>query len=179
MEIEKLQYPIGKYFSPDKIDSSLIEKWIQIIESFPARLSETVSGLSEAQLGWLYRPDGWSIRQVVHHCADSHMNSLVRFKLALTEDTPSIKPYFESKWANMPDANTADISDSLKIIEGLHARWVVLLKSMSSINLKQQFYHPEYDATFTLDEVIGMYAWHSDHHLAHIKLAIEQKGQVK
>ncbi|MGK4566372.1 YfiT family bacillithiol transferase [Flavobacterium sp. 3HN19-14] len=117
------------------------------------------------------------MKQVVHHCADSHMNCLVRFKLTLTEETPTIKPYDESKWATLKDSLNDDISDSLKIIEGIHAKWVILLKSMNEKQFSRRFFHPESQKTFALDEITGFYAWHCNHHLAHIEQALSHKNQ--
>lgn len=173
--IIKLKYPIGKFKRPDVINNEVIENWIYEIELFPSRIWDLVNGLGERELKWRYRPGGWTIQQLVHHCADSHMNSFIRFKLSMTEDAPSIKPYYEDKWAEMPDYDLVPIGESIKIIEGLHSRWIVLLKSLSSEDLKKEFIHPEHGRRFTLAENIGIYAWHSNHHLAHIKLALKNK----
>lgn len=177
MEIEKLKFPIGKFIKPEIISSSDSANWISEIELFPNRIKEITNSLSIEQLQWIYRPEGWSIAQVVHHCADSHMNSFTRFKLALTEDVPTIKPYEEAKWATLIDGLDTNISPSIKIIEGLHYRWTLLLKSLDQNQLHKQFIHPETKKTYQLDEVIGLYAWHCNHHLAHIKQALLYKGQ--
>lgn len=124
--------------------------------------------LTDKELDTTYRIDGWTIRQVIHHCADSHMNSFIRFKLALTEDNLVIKPYFEERWAELIDSKQMPITSSLNIIEGIHERWVILIKNLTSIDLKKTFIHPESGKRFYLDEIIGMYAWHSNHHLAQI-----------
>ena len=171
----KLKYPIGKFNRPDRIDSKQIEMWIREIELFPDRLKLITEKLTEEELKLSYRPGGWTIQQLVHHCADSHMNSFIRFKLSLTEENPTIKPYFEDRWAEMPDYSLVDTKESLKIIEGLHVRWVILLKSLDFSDLKREFIHPEYGKRFTVGENIGIYAWHSNHHLAHIKLALQSK----
>jgi len=176
VNIEKLRFPIGQFEKPSKIDQEHINQWINDILQFPSRLSEIVRSLTEAELEWKYRPGGWTICQVVHHCADSHMNSFIRFKLTLTENIPTIKPYFEDRWAEGPDSNNLEILDSVKILEGLHARWTILLKSLSTVDLKKTFMHPEHDKAIALEENIGIYAWHSNHHLAHIRQAIEFKG---
>jgi len=131
--------------------------------------------LSEVQLDTAYRPGGWTVRQVVHHCADSHMNSFIRFKLALTEENPTIKPYHEDKWAEMADAKNLPIEPSLKILEGLHDRWAILIKSLSDQDLQKTFYHPANQKTITLATTIALYAWHSRHHLEHVKLVNEGK----
>jgi hypothetical protein len=168
MADEQLRYPIGQFIKPDQITKDIISIWIHDIASFPERLRIEVDGLSDEQLDTPYRPEGWTIRQVIHHCADSHMNSFIRFKLALTEDHPTIKPYFEDRWADLPDSKQITVDSSLKILEGLHERWVVLLNSLTEIDLSRTFYHPENRQAIRLDENIGIYAWHCNHHLAHI-----------
>lgn len=173
--IIKLKYPIGKFARPEIIDSEQIESWINEIELFPERIKELTEKLSDEDLRLRYRPEGWTIQQIVHHCSDSHMNSFIRFKLSITEDLPTIKPYYEDKWAEMPDYNSVNIIESIKIIEGLHSRWIVLLKSLSLDDLNREFLHPEHGKKLTLGENIGIYAWHSNHHLAHIKLALGNK----
>lgn len=122
-----------------------------------------------------YRPEGWTIRQVVHHCADSHSNAFTRFKLALTEENPSIKPYKENLWAELPDVTTAPVDWSLKIIANIHKRWVVLLKSMSIADFERTYFHPESNRVWKLFEVLALYAWHCNHHLAHVKQAKKMK----
>lgn len=170
-DIEKLKYPIGRFQEPPNITREHIEKWINVIENFPHRLTNEVRDLTEVELEKQYRPDGWTIKQVVNHCADSHMNSLIRFKLALTEETPTIKPYFENLWAELPDSKNYPIDDSLKILTGLHARWVNLLKNIHEDDLEKEFLHPETKEKVSLKTNIGIYAWHCEHHLAHITIA--------
>ncbi len=155
MEIEKLKYPIGKFSYPAVIDGSLVDQWIEDIESFPEKLKKEVDGLSEIELKWRYRPDGWNISQVVHHCADSHMNSLVRFKLTLTENKPTIKPYFEDRWAELIDSNSAPIEWSLTLIDGLHKRWIYLLKNLEKSDFSKTFIHPETGREIRIDENIA------------------------
>ena len=174
---EKLKFPTGKFLRPDPISKNDLETWIATIENFPSNLKILTSTLSVEELNWIYRPKGWNIKQVVHHCADSHINSFIRFKLALTEDVPTIKPYEEALWAELADGNSNDILPSLQIIEGVHTRWVLLLKSLGSTELKRQFFHPENLKIASLEETIGVYAWHCNHHLAHIKQALLHKGQ--
>lgn len=166
--INSLQFPIGKYIKPETITLEILDNYILDIETFPSRLKIEVLNLTDSQLDTAYRPDGWTIRQVINHCSDSHMNSLTRFKLALTEDKPVIKPYFEDRWAELADSKSMPIEPALKILEGIHARWTVLLKSLSSSDLAKTFIHPEHGIEFRLDENIGVYAWHCNHHLAHI-----------
>ena len=168
---ERLKYPIGKFEKPAIIENAQIERWIKSIEAFPQQLSQEVRGLSEEELEQQYRPDGWTIRQVVNHCADSHMNSLIRFKLALTEDTPTIKPYQEDRWAELPDTKKFPVESSLKLLNGLHERWGCLLRNLSDEQLDRQFKHPETQELISLKTNIGIYAWHGEHHLAHVRNA--------
>lgn len=177
MELEQLKYPIGNYKKPELINRALIDEWINDIESFPVRLKKVISKLNTDQLNWRYRPGGWTIKQVIHHCGDSHMNSFIRFKLALTEDNPTIKPYFEDRWANTPDAQSDDISFSLDLLTGLHAKWSILLKSFDKNDLEKTYFHPEHNKEFTIKETISIYSWHCNHHLAHIEQAITHKGE--
>lgn len=169
MTLEKLKYPIGRYQKPTEITSDILKKNIQDIEDFPLKIRKEVEELSDDQLDTPYRSGGWTIRQLVNHCADSHMNSLIRFKLALTENKPIIKPYFEDRWAELPDSKNILIEPALKLIEGLHGRWVELLKSLTNKQLATTFIHPEHNKEFSLEETIAIYAWHCNHHLAHIK----------
>jgi hypothetical protein len=171
MSDEHLKYPIGHFSRPDLITNEIISQWIEDIASFPGRLRNIITGLSDDQLNLTYRPGGWTILQVIHHCADSHMNSFIRFKLALTEDQPTIKPYYEDRWAELPDTKQITVESSLKILEGLHERWTHLLRALTKSDCARTFYHPETKKTIRLDENIGIYAWHCNHHLAHIMMA--------
>lgn len=173
MSTEHLQYPIGQFSMPESIIKEIVSHWIDEIASFPERLRIAVSELSDEQLEHTYRPGGWTIRQVIHHCADSHMNSFIRFKLALTEDQPTIKPYYEDRWAELQDTKNMTVQSSLKILEGLHLRWTHLLRALTETDYARTFYHPENKKTIRLDENIGIYAWHCNHHLAHIRQAIK------
>ncbi|MEO6820913.1 MAG: YfiT family bacillithiol transferase [Ginsengibacter sp.] len=168
MTEEQLKYPIGKFEKPELITRDILSKWILEISDFPARLKNEVTYLTDEQLDTQYRPGGWTIRQVVHHCADSHMTSFTRFKLALTEEKPTIKPFLEDRWAALSDGKTAPIEPSLMVLEGLHNRWVSLLNSLTEEDLHKKFIHPEQGREFILNENIGIYAWHGNHHLAHI-----------
>jgi hypothetical protein len=138
------------------------------IAAAPAALRAAVAGLSDTQLDTPYRPGGWTVRQVVHHVPDSHLNAYVRIRLALTEDTPTIKPYEEARWAELPDARALPIEASLALLEGLHARWVGLLGGLGAADGARQFHHPEHGRLITVDELIAMYAWHGEHHVAHV-----------
>ncbi|MDP1727875.1 MAG: putative metal-dependent hydrolase [Bacteroidota bacterium] len=169
-DLEKLKYPIGKYTKPENVTHEMIQDYISIIESFTQKITKEVMSLSNEQLQYTYRPGGWTIRQLVHHCADSHINAFTRFKLALTEDKPTIKPYMEALWAELADSKTS-IEPSLKMIEGTHSRWTVLLKSMSHEDFQKSFVHPEHSRVFLLEESLALYAWHCRHHLEHIRLA--------
>lgn len=168
MTLEQLKYPIGKFEHHGIITSDILAKWISAISTFPKRLMDEVNQLTNIQLDTEYRPGGWTIRQVVHHCADSHMNSLTRLKLALTEDQPTIKPYFEERWADLADTKHMPIEPSLLMIEGIHIRWTVLLNNLTDEQLGKTFIHPTDGKIFRIDENIGLYAWHCNHHLAHI-----------
>lgn len=170
-DLEKLKYPIGRFQQPDKIAKHHLEGWIDIIEKFPMKLTNEVMHLGAKDLERQYRPDGWTIRQVVNHCADSHMNSLIRFKLALTEDTPTIKPYHENLWAELSDSKDFPIQSALKMLEGLHERWVYLLRNLSDTEMERKFLHPDANELITLKTNIGIYAWHCEHHLAHVRNA--------
>jgi hypothetical protein len=171
-----LQFPIGEFNAPSNVSNQEINDWILTIESFPEGLRATCQNLNAQQLDWRYRPDGWTIRQVVNHCADSHMNSLLRFKLALTETEPEIRPYLEDKWAELADYKQP-IENTMALISALHHKWVFLLKSLTADQLKFEFVHPEHGKRFQLDENIGVYAWHCEHHLAHINMALRAKGE--
>lgn len=168
MTIDNLKYPIGQFSKPTEMSQEILLEFIEDISSFPEKLKKEVQDLDDDQLDTPYRPGGWTIRQVVHHCADSHLNSLTRFKLALTEDNPTIRPYFEDRWAELADSKTMPIEASLKMIEGIHARWTVLLTSLTALELARTFFHPESNKQYRLDETMGIYAWHCNHHLAHI-----------
>lgn len=161
------RYPIGKFEFTGEITAAQREQWIREIETLPARMRQAVAGLSEDQLNLTYREGGWTLRQVVHHVADSHINAYTRFKLALTEDNPTIRPYFEDRWAELQDFR-ADIQVSLTLLEALHQRWVILLKSLSEADYERTFQHPESGKTTSLAYNLGTYAWHGNHHLAHI-----------
>jgi hypothetical protein len=162
-----LRYPIGKFERPAVITAEQRTRWIDEIEAAPARFREAVSGLSEPQLDTPYRPDGWTVRQLVHHVADSHVNSYVRFRLALTEDRPAVKGYDEKLWATLPDAAGAPVEISLRLLETLHARWVLLLRGLSDADFGRTFQHSEV-GLLDLGTNLALYAWHCRHHAAHI-----------
>lgn len=176
-QLEKLKFPIGEFIKPDLINHNQISSWIEDIEGFPTKVNLLTDHLTVEQLNWRYRPEGWTIKQVVHHCADSHMNSLIRFKLALTENTPTIRPYNEARWANLIDGNEDHLQDTLWLLKGLHAKLGTLLRNLMPEDLTKEYVHPEHGKHFSLGETIGMYAWHCNHHLAHIKQALDYKGE--
>ena len=170
-----LHYPIGRFeYAGDSSEEQRRER-IGRIESTPARLQAAVRGLSDEQLDTAYRPNGWTVRQVVHHVPDSHMHSYMRFRLALTEDTPTIKPYDQERWAGLHDARTAPVELSLALLESLHRRWVLLLRSMAPADFARTFVHPELGEV-SLDRNLALYAWHGEHHLAHITALRERMG---
>lgn len=173
-QAENLSYPIGK-FDKSTIDPGRRAEYTKTINELPSMIASAVSGLDEKQLDTPYRPGGWTVRQTVHHIADSHANSIIRFKLALTEDeAPTIKPYFEDRWAELGDSKLP-IDVSLKMIDSLHARWVALLESMTDADFNRKFIHPE-TGEWTLDGALALYAWHSKHHTAHITRLREREG---
>ncbi|MEK0317890.1 YfiT family bacillithiol transferase [Cohnella sp. 56] len=174
--MEDLRYPIGKFAFEGDISTAQRRLWMQEVAALPGELSETVRGLGEAQLDTPYRDGGWTVRQVVHHVADSHMNSLMRFKLALTEERPAIKPYEEQLWAELADSRLMPVEASLALISALHARWTVLLDAMTDEQFAREFYHPGSGEHVRLDRCLGMYAWHGRHHTAHIAALRERAG---
>ena len=164
---ESLRYPIGRYQPPQEISPEQRTEWINTIEALPDQLKQAVSHLTETQLDTPYRPGGWTVRQVVHHFPDSHLNSYIRFRLAVTEEKPTIKPYDEAKWAELPDARTGPIAPSLLILQGLHQRWTALLQAFDDKTFARTLKHPEW-GEIRLDWTLGLYAWHCGHHLAQI-----------
>ena len=162
-----LSYPIGKFELSGPIGQQEVSEAIRTIRSAPDLYRDAVRGLSDAQLDTEYRPGGWTVRQVIHHVADSHMNAYMRFRLALTEETPTIKPYNQEKWAELADARSAPLEVSLTIIDGMHARWTYLADGLPPEARARAFVHPE-RGRVRLDENLLMYAWHSKHHAAHI-----------
>ncbi|HEX4749437.1 MAG TPA: bacillithiol transferase BstA [Bryobacteraceae bacterium] len=166
--MEDLRYPTGRYTPPAEISASQRDEWIEQIAAAPANLRQAVEDLSDQQLDRPYRVGGWTSRQITHHLPDSHLNAYVRFRLALTEDTPIIKPYEESRWATLPDAKSAPIQSSLDLLEALHHRWVLLLTALSGADYGRTFRHPEL-GEISLDWTLGLYAWHGRHHTAQIQ----------
>jgi uncharacterized damage-inducible protein DinB len=170
-----LRYPIGPFEYDGPLAEEQRQRCIDQIAATPSRLRAAVEGLSPEQLATPYRPGGWTVRQVVHHLPDSHLNSYIRFRLALTEDEPTIKPYDESRWAELDDARQAPIDISLALLEALHQRWVLLLRALTPRDWTRSFFHPELGAV-SLDKNVSLYAWHGRHHVAHITSLRERMG---
>jgi uncharacterized damage-inducible protein DinB len=170
-----LRYPIGQFDYQGTLSNEQRQALIDQIAATPERMRTAVHGLSEEQLNTPYRPEGWSVRQVVHHVPESHLNSYIRFKLAITEDEPTIKPYFEDRWAKLDDANTAPVELSLNLLDALHERWVWFLRSLKDGEFQRTFRHPEL-GTVSLDKNVALYAWHGRHHVAHITSLRERMG---
>jgi hypothetical protein len=166
--VTDLRYPIGPFAYDGRMTDARRAECVARIAAAPARLRAAVAGLDDAQLDTPYRPGGWTVRQVVHHLPDSHINAYTRIRLALTEDTPTIKPYEEARWAELPDARTLPIDISLALLEALHARWVPLLRGLGAGDGARQLRHPEHGRLMPIDELIALYAWHGEHHIAHV-----------
>lgn len=166
--MEELQYPIGRFKSPANVTDTQLKGYINDIRHLPNLIEIAVQGLDAFQLDTPYRPGGWTVAQVVHHLADSHMNAYVRFKLALTEDAPVIKPYDEAAWANLADVRHTPVNASVTLLHALHTRWVQLLENLTPAEWERTFIHPAHNKTFGLKTIAATYAWHGKHHLAHI-----------
>lgn len=173
--MEDLRYPIGKYEAQSYSDA-LRDAWLLDIKNLPQHLENSILNLDDMQLETPYRDGGWTVRQVVHHVADSHMNAYIRFKLRLTEDSLVIKPYDEKAWAEMVDTKKLPVNISLTLLHALHARWYTILKNMSREDLDRVAIHPEYNKEYSLWDLLGLYSWHSRHHVAHITSLRERNG---
>lgn len=169
------RYPIGTLEFREPVTAAERANWIGAIGATPAKLRAAVAGLTQQQLDTPYRPGGWTVRQVVHHVPDSHLNAYIRCKLVLTEDHPTIKPYFEAKWAELPDS-ARPIEGSLALLDTLHERWVALLRSLPAAAFQRTCYHPEYQIDMSLDRLAATYAWHGAHHVAHITELRRREG---
>lgn len=172
--LEQLQYPIGKFVCPETITKQHLDSWIHRLETLPERLSELLIEVTPKQLKTAYRPGGWSVQEVIHHIADSHHHSYTRFKWALTEDNPLIKAYDENSWNALSETSHAPVAISLAYIKALHVKLVYTLRSCSMNDFQRTFVHPEGNTVVQLAWNVGNYAWHGDHHLAHIELALAQ-----
>ncbi len=173
--LEELRYPIGRFAAPAEVTAAHSDRWIADIERLPGDLRRVVEPLTSEQLETRYRPGGWAIRQVVHHLPESHLNSYIRFKWALTEERPLIKAYDEERWAELADVAEVPVGVSLDLLDALHRRWVGLLRSLSPRQLARAFVHPE-SGVVRLDVNVGIYAWHGRHHLAHIEGVARRQG---
>ncbi|HET6527266.1 MAG TPA: putative metal-dependent hydrolase [Balneolaceae bacterium] len=174
LNIEQLKYPIGKFSYDESSAQKMTNQWIKDIAYLPRRLSDLVYPLTKEQLNTPYRKGSWTVLQLIHHLADSHINGYVRMKVALTEDNPAIKTYDQDEWAKLPDYKTK-MDDSMELIYGLHKRWARILHTLKPDQLERTFQHPE-SGTWTVRKLIALYAWHSNHHLAHIRTLKEQKN---
>jgi hypothetical protein len=174
MTTTDLRYPVGRFSFAGADEKSRADA-IGEIARLPERLRAAVKGMTDARLDTPYRPGGWTVRQVVHHIPDSHMNAFIRFKFALTEDTPEVKPYDEAKWAELADGRGGPAEPSLLLLDGLHARWALLLRSMSVQDFARQLQHPEH-GLMQLDRMLALYAWHCRHHVAHITELARREG---
>ena len=173
--MDDLRFPVGRFQRPASLTPAQRGTAIDAIVAMPAEMRKAVRGLDNARLDTPYRPDGWTVRQVVHHVPDSHMNAFIRFKLALTEDKPTIKPYDEAAWANLEDARSTPIETSLTLLESLHDRWVRVLRAMSASDFARELNHPE-NGIMNLDQVLALYEWHGKHHVAHITRLRDRNG---
>ncbi len=173
-ELEKLKYPIGRFHAPDNFTDASRKEAIETLRNLPKKLSPIVNALSEAQLQTPYRPGGWSVKQLIHHIADSHMNSYTRFKFGLTEDRPTIMPYDQDAWVNTPE-NELPVSVPLSLIDSIHQKLAHLLSSFSDDEFNRTVFHPEMKEEISLDRLAALYAWHSEHHLAHVTELIKRE----
>jgi hypothetical protein len=164
---EDLRYPIGKFQWEEGLTEEKRRQYVDDIAEAPVKVRAAVAGLNEQQIDTPYREGGWTVRQVIHHLADSHLNAFVRFKLALTEDVPTVKTYEQQLWAELADARNAPVEPSLAVLEGLHQRWGIMLRQMSAADFARQFQHPEH-GLMKLEKLLAMYAWHGRHHVAHL-----------
>jgi hypothetical protein len=175
--LKALKYPTGEFTMPKKFSEKEMASRIKVIADFPAKLKKEVDKLKEDMLEYRHRLGGWTIRQLIHHCADSHINAYVRTKLAYTEKTPIVKTYDESAWANTSDAGEAPVQWSVQLLDGLHKRWAMLLSELNEDELKRTYYHPVQNKKVPLSHLIFLYAWHCEHHLAHVQQAKKYKNR--
>ena len=162
------RYPIGEYVPPANFTKEIMKEWLDVISAFPTRIELAVKGLNDDQLDTPYRDGGWTVRQVVHHVGDSHMNAYIRFKLALTEDNPTIRPYYEERWAELADSKYGTLEDTLVLLKVLHSKWSHVLHNMSEEEWDRTYSHPQYNRVSNMKFNLGLYAWHCRHHEAHI-----------
>lgn len=172
LNLEQLRYPIGKFVFPENVPEQQISSWINVLKEFPQQLNEQCKELNKAQLQLCYRDGGWTVAQIVHHLADSHVNAYTRVKLTLTENKPMIRPYFEDRWAELPDAKDTDIQLSINVIKAIHERLVLTLSQVDQRAFEKAYIYPETNMQYNLAYLTGNYAWHGQHHLAHIRNAL-------
>lgn len=175
-DLDQKRFPIGKFEYPENICDIKLDEYIKVIRDFPGKLKNLIENLSDDQLDTQYRDGGWTVRQVVNHLADSHINSFMRFKLALTEDNPVIKPYDEAKWAELQDSASMPVKPAMRMLKGTHQRWAALLKTMTNKQFERTFHHPELQKDYDLRSCLAHYVWHCRHHFAHIENLKNEKG---
>ena len=173
---EQLRYPIGRYEAPERYDPELQTEWIAAIEALPKWLDLCIENLDEHQIQTAYRPGGWTVNQVIHHIADSHMNAYIRLKLALTEDSPVVKPYEEKLWAELPDVESVPVNVSITLLHALHRRWGQALRNMHPEDWERTYYHPEHEQYVPLWQMTDLYAWHGRHHMEQIRNLRQRMG---
>lgn len=174
--LEQLKYPIGRYTKPEAFTTELKEQWLSALRALPSWMDACIENLDEQQLRVPYREGGWNSQQVVHHLADSHINAYVRLKLMLTEDTPTVKPYIETEWAKLPDVEAVPVNVSVTMLHAIHRRMVAMLELIAPEDWERTYFHPEHNRNFPLWEVVALYAWHSRHHMEHIRQLRERMG---
>lgn len=174
--LQHLRYPIGQFNKPANNDAALHAEWISAIEALPSWMDTLVENLDAPQLATPYRDGGWTVSQVIHHVGDSHLNAFVRLKLALTEQDPIIRPYNEGEWAKTPEYDSVPVNVSITLLHALHRRWVALLKGMKPEEWERAYFHPDHDRYVPLWEMTAMYAWHSRHHMEHIRALRQRMG---
>ncbi|UOU97560.1 putative metal-dependent hydrolase [Chryseobacterium daecheongense] len=175
-DLEHKKFPIGPFEWPGHISDIELDEHIKVIKSFPGKLKNLIEDFNDDQLDTQYREGGWTVRQLVNHIADSHINSFIRFKLALTEDNPTIKPYDEAKWAELQDSISMPVKPAMRMIKGTHQRWATLLKSLTNKQFERTFHHPEQQKDYDLRNYLAFYLWHCNHHFAHIENLKKEKG---
>ncbi|KQT23275.1 hydrolase [Chryseobacterium sp. Leaf405] len=175
-DLEQKRFPIGKFEYPENICDIKLDEYIKVIKDFPGKLRNLIENFTDEQLDTQYREGGWTVRQVVNHLADSHINSFIRFKLALTEDNPTIKPYDEAKWGELQDSFNMPVKPAMRMLKGTHQRWTTLLKAMTNKQFERTFHHPEHNKNYDLRTCLALYVWHCNHHFAHIDNLKKEKG---
>ncbi|GEN70732.1 YfiT family bacillithiol transferase [Chryseobacterium lathyri] len=175
-DLEQKKFPIGQFQQSENICDTKLDEHIKVIKNFPARLKDLIENFTDEQLDTPYREGGWMVRQLINHIADSHINSFIRFKLALTEDNPVIKPYDEAKWAELQDSANMPVKPAMRMIKGTHQRWTVLLNTLTNKQFERTFRHPEQNKDYDLRHYLAFYVWHCNHHFAHIENLKREKG---